>query len=126
MDNETTEAIRAAVAKTKAIGDEKANGAFYRMELLPRRTCVDTSLFHYRGMTVFASSNYYKSTKFLGSLGYAINGVNSHLYQSFDRAGWIRCLASGMSCWIPTWWATPICSRSTVSRWGRHPIISMK
>lgn len=83
VDNETTEAIRAAVAKTKAIGDEKANGAFYRMELLPRRTCVDTSLFHYRGMTVFASSNYYKSTKFLGSLGYAINGVNSHLYQSF-------------------------------------------
>lgn len=83
VDNETTEAIRAAVAKTKAIGDAKANGEFYRMELLPRRTCVDTSLFHYRGMTVFASSNYYKSTKFLGSLGYAINGVNSHLYQSF-------------------------------------------
>ncbi len=83
VDNEKTAAIRAAIAKAQAYGDAHANGEFYRLELLPRRTCVDTSLFHYRGMTVFASSNSYKATKFMGSLGYAINGVNSHLYHSF-------------------------------------------
>ena len=32
---------------------------------------------------MFASSNSYKTTKFMGSLGYAINGVNSYLYHSF-------------------------------------------
>jgi uncharacterized membrane protein YfhO len=44
---------------------------------------VDTSLFHYRGITTFSSSNYYTTTKLMGGLGYAINGVNSHLYHSF-------------------------------------------
>lgn len=40
-------------------------------------------MYHYRGLSVFASSNSYKTTKFMGSLGYAINGVNSYLYHSF-------------------------------------------
>lgn len=83
VDNAITESIRLAVDRAQDIGDEKANGDFYRMELLPRRTCVDTALFHYRGITSFSSSNYYTTTKLMGGLGYAINGVNSHLYHSF-------------------------------------------
>ncbi len=83
VDNAITEAIRLAVDRAQDIGDEKANGDFYRMEVLPRRTCVDTALFHYRGITSFSSSNYYTTTKLMGGLGYAINGVNSHLYRSF-------------------------------------------
>lgn len=83
VDNAITESIRLAVERAQEIGDEKADGDFYRMEVLPRRTCVDTALFHYRGITSFSSSNYYDTTKLMGGLGYAINGVNSHLYHSF-------------------------------------------
>ncbi len=84
VDNDTTEAIRAAVEKTEQLGDAAASGDFYRLEFLPRRTCVDTALFHYRGLTSFSSSNYYDTTRLLGGLGYAINGVNSHLYKSYQ------------------------------------------
>lgn len=84
VDNEITEAIRQAVTKTQQLGDTAADGDFYRLEFLPRRTCVDTALFHYRGLTSFSSSNYYDTTRLLGGLGYAINGVNSHLYKSFQ------------------------------------------
>ncbi len=83
VDNTVTEALREAVQKAQQIGDANAEGDFYRMEFLPRRTCVDTALFHYRGITTFSSSNYYTTTKLMGGLGYAINGVNSHLYRSF-------------------------------------------
>lgn len=83
VDNETTEAWRDAVAKTKAIGDKNADNRFYRMEFLPRRTTVDPALFHYRGLSVFASSNPYNTVSFMGNMGYAINGVNSYLYHSF-------------------------------------------
>lgn len=84
VDNETTEAIRAAIGQAQKLGDIEADGDFYRLEFLPRRTCVDTALFHYRGLTSFSSSNYYDTTRLLGGLGYAINGVNSHLYKSFQ------------------------------------------
>lgn len=83
VDNDATNAIRLAVEKTKVDGDAAAGGEFYRLEKLPRKTCVDPALFHYRGLSVFASSNSYKTTKFMGSLGYAINGVNSYLYNSY-------------------------------------------
>ncbi len=83
VDNELTTALHAAVEKAQALGDEKLGEDFYRLEFVPRRTCVDTALFHYRGITNFASSNYYTTTKLMGGLGYAINGVNSHLYHSF-------------------------------------------
>ncbi len=83
VDNDTTKAIYQAVERAQELGDAKYKGDFYRMEVLPRRTCVDTALFHYRGITNFASSNYYTTTKQMGGWGYAINGVNSHLYHSF-------------------------------------------
>lgn len=83
VDNDTTRVIQQAVNKAESIGNEELGTAFYRMELLPRRTCVDTALFGYRGITVFSSSNYYTTTRTMGALGYAINGVNSHLYRSF-------------------------------------------
>lgn len=84
VDNAVTETIRESVAVMESL-DETENGeAFYRMEVLPRRTCVDTALFDYAGITVFASSNSYEETRFMGSLGYAVNGVNSHLYHSFN------------------------------------------
>lgn len=83
VDNDTTKAVQKAVNRTKQIGNEAAKGDFYRLEFLPRRTTVDTAMFNYRGITVFASSNSQSLTKFMGYLGYAINGVNSHLYKSF-------------------------------------------
>ncbi len=83
VDNTETQATLGAVELAQTIGDKQANGDFYRMEFLPRRTCVDTALFHYRGITTFSSSNYYTTTRLMGGLGYAINGVNSHLYKSF-------------------------------------------
>lgn len=86
VDNETVEAIRAAIGRAKEIDEQENGSAFYRMELLPRRTCVDTALFDYPGITTFASSNNYSTTKFMGDLGYAINGVNSYLYHSFVPA----------------------------------------
>ncbi len=69
--------------KTVEIAEQANNGGFYRVELLPRRTCVDTALYHYKGLTSFSSSNYYHTTRLLGALGYADNGVNSYLYHSF-------------------------------------------
>lgn len=83
VDNEATESLREAVAETKRIGDLATDDSFYRMEFLPRRTTVDPALFGYRGLTVFASSNPYNTVKFMGSMGYAVNGVNSYLYHSF-------------------------------------------
>ena len=55
----------------------------YRTELLPRKTCNDASLFGYSGLTVFASSNTESVIKLMGNLGYAVNGVNSHMYHSY-------------------------------------------
>ncbi len=81
--NDITKALQKVVDRTKKIGDKAAAGEFYRMEFLPRRTTVDTALFDYRGMTVFASSSPQDETEFMGYLGYAVNGVNSHLYKSF-------------------------------------------
>ena len=72
-----------AVDKMVEIAEKETNGGFYRAELLPRRTCVDTALYHYKGLTSFSSSNYYHTTRLLGALGYADNGVNSYLYHSF-------------------------------------------
>lgn len=83
VDNNETTVILNTVELAQTIADKKANGDFYRMEFLPRRTCVDTALFHYRGITSFSSSNYYTTTRLMGGWGYAINGVNSHLYKSF-------------------------------------------
>lgn len=83
VDNETTESLRDAVEETQRIGDAADPDGFYRMEFLPRRTTVDPALYDYNGMTVFASSNPYNTVKFMGNMGYAINGVNSYLYNSF-------------------------------------------
>ena len=66
VDNDATETIRQAVAKAEQLGDSEMGKEFYRMELLPRRTCVDTALFGYRGITVFSSSNYYTTTRTMG------------------------------------------------------------
>jgi len=82
LDNDVTKAVQATVDQMETIGDEAANGDFYRMEFLPRRTTADTAMFDYRGITVFASSGSYNMTRFMGSIGYDVNGVNSQLYQS--------------------------------------------
>ncbi len=83
VDNDTVRAIRAAVGRTKEIAEGEPDTAFYRMELLPRRLCMDTALFNYPGITSFASSNSYMTTRFMGAMGYAVNGVNSYQYHSF-------------------------------------------
>ncbi len=82
VDNDATAATAAAVERAQAIA-EAAGDKFARIEYLPRSTCMDTALHHYKGITTFASSNSYNTTLFMGDLGYAINGVNSYLYHSF-------------------------------------------
>ena len=82
VDNDSTAATAAAIERAQEIA--KQEGAeFARIEYLPRSTCMDTALHHYKGITTFASSNSYDTTLFMGDLGYAINGVNSYLYHSF-------------------------------------------
>ena len=82
VDNDKTAATAAAVERAQVLA--QANGdEFARIEYLPRSTCMDTALHHYKGITTFASSNSYNTTLFMGDLGYAINGVNSYLYHSF-------------------------------------------
>ena len=81
--NDITKAIDKAAKRTEEIGDRESGSEFYRIELLPRRTTVDTALFDYRGITAFASSSPQRLAKFMGYIGYAVNGVNSHLYKSF-------------------------------------------
>ena len=83
VDNDTARAIYDSVDAMEQMGDAKTNDGFYRVEFLPRRTCADTALYDYNGITIFASSNPYENTRFMGSLGYAVNGVNSHMYKSF-------------------------------------------
>ena len=70
-------------AEDLAAAEAATDGVFLRMEYLPRHTCVDTALHHYNGLTTFASSNPYQTTKLMGQLGFAVNGVNSYLYRSF-------------------------------------------
>ncbi|MBQ1211345.1 MAG: YfhO family protein [Clostridia bacterium] len=98
VDNSITEATRQVVDKMQQWDEEETGADFYRMEFIPRRTCVDTALYHYAGVTVFASSNSYNETRLMGGLGFAVNGVNSHLYHSFnpvaDSVLGIRYLAS--------------------------------
>lgn len=62
---------------------EEINSDGSRMELLPRKTCNDDALYDYPGLTVFASSNAKATTTLMGKLGYAINGVNSYIYNSY-------------------------------------------
>lgn len=84
VDNMRTEVIDKTIRMTQAIAErDLGKNTFYRMELLPRRTLVDPSLFDYRGLTLFSSSNYYETTRLMNALGYASNGVNSYMYHSF-------------------------------------------
>ncbi len=82
LDNEKTQAVQATVDRMEELGDAAANGDFYRVEFLPRRTTTDTALFGYRGISVFASSGSYEMTRFMGSMGYNVNGVNSQMFES--------------------------------------------
>lgn len=86
VDNVSTKLTAEAVKKAQALGREELGEDFFRLEYLPRSTCMDTARHHYAGITTFASSNPYQTTLFMGDLGYAINGVNSYLYHSFVPA----------------------------------------
>ena len=79
------EVLDTALRRAEELAQEEGNGfsVFCRMDYLPRTTCVDTALHHYSGLTTFASSNPYMTTKFMGEMGYAVNGVNSYLYHSY-------------------------------------------
>ena len=82
VDNADTAADAAAIARAQELAEQEGE-LFARLEYLPRSTCMDTALHHYKGLTTFASSNPYETTVLMGDLGYAINGVNSYLYKSF-------------------------------------------
>lgn len=56
----------------------------YRADHLPSKTCNDAAFYSYRGLDSFASSSPLKLISFLDRLGYANNGVNSHLYHAFS------------------------------------------
>lgn len=85
VDNAATAADAAAIKRAQELAEEDGE-VFCRMERLPRFTCMDTALHHYAGITTFASSNPYQTARFMGRLGYAFNGVNSYLYNSFVPA----------------------------------------
>ena len=68
-------------AAVKLVGKYNKDGS--RMEILPRKTCNDNALYGYPGLTVFASSNPKATTTLMGKLGFAINGVNSYIYNSY-------------------------------------------
>lgn len=68
-------------AAVKLTGKYNTDGS--RMEILPRKTCNDNALYDYPGLTVFASSNPKATTTLMGKLGFAINGVNSYIYNSY-------------------------------------------
>ncbi len=72
-----------AIAEKSINYVESLNMPHYRTEILPRKTCNDPSLFGYSGLTVFASSNDQAVITLMGAMGYANNGVNSHMYHSF-------------------------------------------
>lgn len=82
VDNASTTADAAAIKRAQELAEEDGE-VFCRVERLPRFTCMDTALHHYAGITTFASSNPYQTARFMGRLGYAFNGVNSYLYNSF-------------------------------------------
>ena len=86
VDSDDVKCNAAALRRAQELAkeDEEANG-FCRVELLPRTTCTDTSLYHYAGISTFASSNPQRTTVFMGKLGYAVNGVNSYMYNTFLR-----------------------------------------
>lgn len=52
---------------------------FYRMEVYPRKTSNDLSMYRLPGLSSFSSTNPYALTKFMASLGYFTNGVNSYM-----------------------------------------------
>lgn len=82
VDNVTTQVNALALQRAEEIAAQSGHVGC-RMEFLPRQTCMDTALHHYRGLTTFASSNPYATTLLMGELGYAINGVNSYQYNTF-------------------------------------------
>lgn len=82
VDNADTAAEAKAIARAQELAEQEG-ALFARLEHIPRSTCMDTALHHYKGITTFASSNPYGTTVLMGDLGYAVNGVNSYLYHSF-------------------------------------------
>lgn len=60
--------------------EDDGTGDFYRVELLKPRTVNDTVLHSYRGISIFASTAYLKTTQLMRSLGLHNNGINSYCY----------------------------------------------
>ncbi len=63
--------------------NELSTDSFYRSEMLPLMTFQDSALFNYEGISSFASTYYYTTTKTMKNLGYESNGINSSVYRSF-------------------------------------------
>ncbi len=63
--------------------NELSDEAFYRSEILPLMTFQDSALFGFDGISSFASTYYYTTTKTMKNLGYESNGINSSVYRSF-------------------------------------------
>ncbi|MBQ5840614.1 MAG: YfhO family protein, partial [Clostridia bacterium] len=85
VDNDETAADAVAIQHAQQLA-LKEGQKFCRVERLPHFSCMDTALHHYKGITTFASSNPFLTAQFMGRLGYAFNGVNSYLYNSFVPA----------------------------------------
>ena len=83
LDNDVSRAIADSVSFMEGLGETEADGGFFRVELLPRRTKMDTALFDYRGISAFTSTASYNLIRFMGSIGYDINGRHWQQYRNF-------------------------------------------
>lgn len=86
VDNDVTRVIQKAVDRAEEIRGTRRWRGLLSHGIRSRRTFVDTALFGYRGHHPLFLRNYYTTTKFLGNVGYEINGVNSHTFRNFVPA----------------------------------------
>ena len=62
--------------------EREEDGQFYRVEVLPPKTINDPFMYHYRGVSIFASTMQTKPVKLFENLGYHSNSINSYKYEA--------------------------------------------
>ncbi len=66
-----------------AIHDDAQGTEFYRAEMLTMLTFQDGALYDFDGVSSYASTYYYTTTKTMKNLGFASNGINSSRYKGY-------------------------------------------
>ena len=83
ISSETSQLINESLDVLEKKYNLKSKNTFFRVETLPRLTLSDTALYNYPGITFFSSGSYYSTTRFMDTLGYRSNGINSVSYRNF-------------------------------------------